>query len=206
MFKRIIENRGNEFQDFIVKMAYFAEIKEWDNHAHLERIRKYCYILASGLGLLPNDIDIISLASQLHDVGKALLPEDLMRRNGNFEESEWKTVERHTIEGALMLQGTSSPILEMAKTIAFTHHERWDGSGYPEKMIKEEIPICGRIVGLVDVFDALTSMRNYKVAMDENAALKMITQSSGTLFDPRVVTIFENKFIEIARVKNSLVK
>jgi putative two-component system response regulator len=206
MFKRQNENRSNEIQDFISRMAYIAEIKEWDNRTHLERIRRFSYIVASGMGLLPNEAEILSLASQLHDVGKVLMPDTLLTRKGNFQNSEWKTIEKHTIDGALLLQGSASPILEMGKVIAFTHHERWDGSGYPEKMKKEDIPISGRIVGLVDVFDALTSKRDYKDVMDDNAALKIILQAGGVLFDPKVAAAFEMKFNEIVKVKNTLLE
>jgi putative two-component system response regulator len=202
MFKRQAENRNKAVLEYCIKMAYIAEIKEWDNRQHLDRIRRYSQILANGFGLTPGETEIISTACILHDIGKTTLPEDLLKRTGNYDPSEWKVIERHTIEGALLLQGSSSPVLQAAEIITFTHHERWDGSGYPEKLKKEEIPISGRICALADVFDALTSKRSYKGTVEDAEALKLIVQSSGVLFDPKLVRVFESKYDEILNAKN----
>lgn len=199
MFRSFSESSTKETIDLIVRIAYIAELKEWDNRAHLERIRRYTYAIVSELGMTQQDVDVITIASMLHDVGKSQLPEALLGKTGNFEKEEWAVVEAHTTFGATILGGSSSPILQTAELIALTHHERWDGSGYPRKLKKEEIPMTGRIIAVVDVFDALTTPRPYKQPVTHANGLKVIQEASGTLFDPLVVQIFSEKFNDIMR-------
>ncbi len=202
MFRSYTESSSKELSDFIVRMAYMAEIKEWDNRPHLGRIRRYAYAVAAGLEMTQAEIEAISLASQLHDIGKSQLPEKLLGKTGQFDRAEWKITEEHTLHGARILAGSVSPLLQMAEIIALTHHERWDGSGYPRGLKGEEIPLTGRIVALVDVYDALTTPRPYKEPLDNIEGLQIIQQASGTLFDPQLVSIFTRKFAEILRAKS----
>lgn len=190
---------NKDLLDLILRAAYLAEIKEWDNRAHLERIRKYTFSIASGTELALQDAEAIAVASMLHDFGKGQMPEALLSKPGHFEQHEWQTVEAHTLNGALILSGSTSHILQIAETIALTHHERWDGSGYPHGLKGEEIPLPGRIVALADVFDALTTPRLYKSPVDTQTGLQMVQQASGTLFDPYIVKIFTSKFQDIIR-------
>ncbi len=179
--------------DHLVLTAYIAELAEWDNHAHLERIRRYTHMLATGAGLRHNAATLISFSSILHDVGKIALPESILKKTGNFEPAEYKIAEHHTVEGARLLSGSGSAILQTGEIIARTHHERWDGSGYPQGLEGEAIPISGRIVALADVFDALMTERPYKTHMPPEAASELIKGSSGTLFDPKLVAIFVDR-------------
>ena len=205
MFKFLsTESRPSELLDYIVRMGYIAELNEWDNRPHIERIRRYCYILASGLDIAQRDVEIMSIASQLHDVGKIAIPVELLTRKGDYTRQEWAVMEKHTSEGAQILKGSSSPVLQIAETIALSHHERWDGSGYPQGLKGDKIPMSGRICALADVFDALTSNRVYKNAIDDIDALSLIRKSSGTLFDPRLIKIFDAKMDEILKTKNAL--
>lgn len=206
MFENFSKSRTREFLDSILRMAYLAEVKEWDNRIHIERIRRYCSILGGSLGMTAYENDIISNACQLHDVGKSLMPDELLSRAGNYEQHEWKIIEMHTFNGAKVLENSHSPTLHVGASIALTHHERWDGSGYPNRLKNEEIPIGGRICAVADVFDALTTKRSYKKTISVNEALAMITDSSGKLFDPAVVNAFKNRFDEICRVKQALVE
>ncbi len=203
MFDLLPAKNQKDIQDFIITMAYIAEYKEWDNRPHLERIRRYCTILGSGVGISRSDNEIISTASQLHDVGKITIPEELLKKQGQYTDSEWILIERHTTEGSAILQNSSHPILLTGSTIALTHHERWDGSGYPNKLSGESIPLAGRICALADVFDALTTPRAYKDTIDSNQAFALIRDASGVLFDPKLVRVFEQKFDEINKVRQS---
>jgi putative two-component system response regulator len=203
MFRLQTDNQYQDFIDYITRMAYIAELKEWDNRLHLERIRKYCGIIGSGLDLSRQEVDLVSAAAVLHDIGKISIPEELLKRTGNIESFEWEVIENHTIEGAKILSGSSSPILQTAESIALTHHERWDGTGYPQRLRGENIPVSGRILALADVFDALTTRRSYKEELDDLEALRLIVQSSGSLFDPRLVRVFEYRFDDIIKAKKS---
>ena len=203
MFKSRSELKNQELNESFVRLAYIAEIKEWDNRLHLERVRRYCQILAQAAGLTSNEASILGLASQLHDVGKVEIPDELLQRTGNYQPEEWTILEKHTLDGAKILDRSSSPIFQTASTIALTHHERWDGSGYPRKLKGEEIPISGRICAIADVFDALTTLRSYKNVISDEEARKMIVQSAGTLFDPHLVDLFDQKFSEIVAIKTS---
>ncbi|MEN6571702.1 MAG: HD domain-containing phosphohydrolase [Anaerolineaceae bacterium] len=204
MFRSRSDSRNQELNESLVRLAYIAEIKEWDNRLHLERIRGYCQILAQAAGLTGQEAFLLGLASQLHDIGKVEVPDELLKRTGNYNADEWQLLEKHTLNGAKILDHSSSAVLQTASAIALTHHERWDGSGYPRGLKGEEIPISGRICAIADVFDALTTHRSYKELISDESAFEMIQQSSGTLFDPALVAYFTAKFSEILAVKNSI--
>jgi putative two-component system response regulator len=136
----------------------------------------------------------------LHDIGKIALPASLLQKTTDLEPAEYKLAEQHTVEGARFLSGSGSPILQAAEVIARTHHERWDGSGYPEGLRGAAMPLSGRIVALADVFDALTTRRSYKTAIKPEAAIELINSSSGTLFDPTLVSILVEKFEDFKSV------
>jgi len=204
MFKNIFEFDQQEIQDHITLTAYIAEIKEWDNRSHLERIRRYTTLLATNLNLPSNETKLFSIAAQLHDVGKILIPDTILKKTDNLEPHEYEIAERHTLEGAKLLRGSNSVILQTAEIIALTHHERWDGSGYPRGLKGEEIPLSGRICALADVFDALTTKRPYKSEVTPFKALELIKDASGTLFDPTLVKIFEGHFDDVLSIKRNV--
>jgi len=203
MFKTTSDSVSKETLDFIFRMAYIAELKEWDNRQHLERIRRYSYIIANGLDLSQRETETTSIASLLHDVGKINIPDELLRKKGEYEGFEWELIEKHTVEGATILQGSPSLILKTAEIIALSHHERWDGSGYPRGLKGNEIPLSGRIYAVADVFDALTTPRLYKAAIDVSRGINMILDASSKLFDPLVVKAFEQKIGEIQKIKEA---
>ncbi len=204
MFKNIFDFNQQDLQDHIVLTAYIAEIKEWDNRAHLERIRRYTALLANGMKLPENEIRLFSTASQLHDIGKISIPESILKKTDNLDEREWEISERHTLEGAKLMRSSSSVILKTAEIIALTHHERWDGSGYPRGLQGNQIPLSGRICALADVFDALTTPRPYKKEMSPLDALKLLKEASGTLFDPDLVKVFEDHFDEVINILHAV--
>ena len=204
MFRNILDTNLQDIQDHILLAAHIAEIKEWDNRAHLERIRRYVYLLANGLGLSQGEARLFSIASQLHDIGKITIPDSILKKTDNLEPHEWEIAEIHTIEGARLLRGSASVFLQTGEMIALTHHERWDGSGYPNGLSSEEIPISGRITALVDVFDALTTKRPYKKKVSTAEAYKLIIESSGVLFDPDIVEVFKSNWEEILTINKSI--
>jgi putative two-component system response regulator len=203
MFKTTNDSISKETLDFVSRMAYIAELKEWDNRQHLERVRRYSYIIANGLDLSQRETETISVACLLHDVGKINIPDELLRKKGQYEGFEWELIEKHTVEGATILQGSPSIVLKTAEIIALSHHERWDGSGYPRGIKGNEIPLSGRIYAVADVFDALTTPRIYKAAIDVSRGINMILDASGKLFDPLVVKAFDQKIGEIQKIKET---
>jgi putative two-component system response regulator len=203
MFGDFSHKSNIEQLDNATRLAYISEIREWDNRAHLERIRKYCFILGEAIDLSYDENLAISLASILHDVGKVILPDQLIIRSANFTENEKQLSEHHTIAGAHLLESSTSQILLLGSTIALTHHERWDGSGYPNKLIGENIPLAGRICALADVFDALTTYTSYKPAVSPSDALNMLTSTSQPIFDPLLLKIMVINFNEIIKIYNS---
>lgn len=198
-----IDKTSQEIRESFFKFAQLAEIQEWDNHNHLERISQYTYTLAIAMELTNEEAAVISIASLLHDVGKSFTPLALLMSRGDIQPGDWQIIERHTLQGAEILDSKTSLFLHTASVIALTHHERWDGTGYPQHLKGNQIPISGRICAIADVFDALTTPRIYKDVIGEVEAMRLITQNSGILFDPVVVAAFEKVFPEIRKIKNN---
>jgi putative two-component system response regulator len=151
-------------------------------------------MLARELGLPDAEVELIEQAAPLHDLGKITIPDALLLKPGRLTSGEYEQIKEHSIAGASILAGSKSAVLQLARDIALTHHEWWDGSGYPSGLRGEEIPLAGRIVGIVDVFDALTHDRPYKPPWAYAEALAEIHRLSGTQFDPRIVGAFMRVF------------
>lgn len=193
-----------ESNESILLAAYAAEMREWDNRNHLKRIRDYAFTLCTALEIPRAEAEMTAVACQLHDIGKAVTPDELLKRQGQYLEEEWKIMERHTLDGEAMLRDSASPLLRMAASIALMHHERWDGSGYPNGLSGEQIPLTARICALADVFDALTTARSYKQQpMDDENAFDLLQRSAGSLFDPRIIQAFVAIYPDLLRIKNS---
>lgn len=201
MLKTTPTTINKEALDLARRMALMAQFREAGIENHLERIRGYCYVIAHGLELSTPEVELISQASQLHDVGYVGVPDAVLAKSGQLTAYEWELVKRHPAIGAELLSGSNSPILQAGELIALTHHERWDGSGYPQALQGEEIPLGGRICALADVFDALTTKRSYKQEIPVEEALQLLVDASGQLFDPKLVKIFRDGFDEILRVR-----
>jgi putative two-component system response regulator len=199
----------------IFAMARLAESRDPETGAHLERVRSYCQILAQHLGgleryrqeITPEYARLIYLTRPLHDIGKVGIPDSVLLKPGRLSDREFDVMKTHTTIGAQTLDAAlrefpGVKFLEMGRDIASTHHERFDGQGYPAALAGENIPLCGRIVALADVYDALTSKRVYKAAFTHDNAVSMITAERGTQFDPDIIEAFihnEAKFAEIRR-------
>ena len=195
-----------EMADAVKRLAYIAEYREAGNRSHLERIRGYTMLLGRGMGLSQNEMQIISTACQLHDIGKIGLPESLLQQQGKYSDADMIKIQRHTNIGADLLSNSPSPLLQAGETIALRHHERWDGSGYPNGLKGEEIPLSARLCAVADVFDALTTPRSYKKEISVEDAWRLISGASGLLFDPQIVQVFIDEFAGIIKIRNSALK
>jgi putative two-component system response regulator len=195
---------NKELLDATWRMAYMAEFREGGNLSHLERIKGYTQVLARGLGLSQNEVQIISFASQLHDIGKIGLPEGLLLQQGQYSVADLEKIKQHTTIGAEILNNSPSPLLQTGESIALNHHERWDGSGYPSGIKGEDIPLSARLCAIADVFDALTTPRPYKRAISVEDASKLILGASETLFDPQLVQVFKDEFQALLKLKKSV--
>jgi putative two-component system response regulator len=156
------------------------------------------------LGLTQNEVQLLSTACQLHDIGKIGLAESLLLQQGRYSENEQQKIKRHTVIGAEILSNSISPLLQAGETIALSHHERWDGSGYPNGLVGEQIPLSARLCALADVFDALTTPRPYKKEITVDDASRLIIGASGSLFDPQIVQVFIDEFGSILKIKKSI--
>lgn len=205
---------GLETRDMaIFALAKLAESRDPETGHHLERVQLYSRILAQHMGRLPkfrDQIDpeyvrLIYQTSPLHDIGKVAIPDCVLRKPGRFSDAEFAIMKTHAQAGAETLDAAlerfpEARFLQVAREIAATHHERWDGTGYPRGLKEEEIPLCGRIVALADVYDALTSRRCYKEPYAHSIARSIIVGDAGKHFDPDVVEAFiqvEDDFVSV---------
>jgi putative two-component system response regulator len=201
----------------IFAMAKLAESRDPETGAHLERVRGYCRVLTQQLASLDKFTDqinseyirLIYQTSPLHDIGKVGIPDSVLLKPGRLSDREFEIMKEHTTIGAQTLnaalqQFPGIDFLEMARDIALTHHERWDGSGYPRKLAGEQIPLCGRIMALADVYDALTSKRVYKAAYGHEIARAIIVDEIGRQFDPDVVQAFSGSEADFIALRNKL--
>ncbi|MCX7834437.1 MAG: response regulator [bacterium] len=194
------------YLDTIKTLALSAEFYDKTTAAHIRRMSMYSELLARKLGLPDKDIQIITHASALHDIGKIATPHSILTKTGTLTEDEWKIMQKHTIAGYEMLNHSLSDYLQVGSQIALTHHEKWDGSGYPHKLQGSEIPIWGRICAIADVFDALTSVRPYKRAFSNEEALQLIEQQSGKHFDPQLVKVLLSVQKELSQIQEKTLK
>jgi len=179
------------YLDIIFRLAMAAECREPDIKGHLSRISRYSEILARKLKLPSQQIENIRYASPMHDVGKIGIPDSILLKPGKLSTEEYEEMKKHSEYGANILAHSDVPILRLSEQIALTHHEHYDGNGYPNGIKGEEIPLAGRIVALADVYDALSSQRHYKKRWKPDDVVRYIKQRSGCQFDPEVVIAFE---------------
>jgi HD-GYP domain-containing protein (c-di-GMP phosphodiesterase class II) len=172
--------------EVVLRLARAAELHDDDTGEHIDRMSRMCGEVARELGLSATRAETIRYAAVLHDVGKIGVPDDILRKPARLTAAEMTTMRRHVIEGAELLEGSPSPVLQVAEIIVDTHHERWDGTGYPHGLTGTEIPLEGRIAAVCDVFDALTHERPYKPAWSVERACEEIARLRGTHFDPEV--------------------
>ncbi|XID94763.1 HD domain-containing phosphohydrolase [Paenibacillaceae bacterium WGS1546] len=197
-----VRKRTHELQvakDEIMKLlGRAAEYRDDMTGLHTQRVGWLSGLIAERLGLEPHRVDMIRQAAPLHDIGKIGIPDDILLKPGRFEPHEFEKMKAHTLIGANMLGDSYFPLLQLAGVIARSHHEKWDGTGYPEGLAGEDIPIEARIVALADFYDALTHERPYKKAWMPEETLGEIARQRGAHFDPRIV----DAFVELYREHN----
>lgn len=197
----ILRSRLREMQlDTVYRLTHAAEMCDEGMHDHIRRMSRTSGILARTLGIHARQAELIENASPMHDIGKLGIPEAILRKPRQLAQEERRIIETHARIGADILRGSSNEILHTARNLALTHHERWDGLGYPQRLRGGQIPLAGRIVSLADVFDALVSPRCYKPAYSLPVAIGLVQQQRGRQFDPEVVDAFFNSLREILAV------
>jgi putative two-component system response regulator len=189
--------------DTIHRLAIAAEYKDEDTASHIRRMSGYCAVLAGALNLPPGEVEMVRDASPMHDVGKMGVPDGILLKKGKLDAEEWAVMKKHTVMGSRILSGSNSDLLVAGEVFALSHHEKWDGNGYPEGAKGEDIPLQGRICAVADVFDALTTKRPYKEAMPNDQAFGILHEGRGSHFDPRLIDLFFDNLEAILAVQRA---
>jgi response regulator RpfG family c-di-GMP phosphodiesterase len=176
--------------DTIFRLGVAAEYRDKETANHIKRMSEYSTLIAEGLGWGEEEVNMLLRSSLMHDVGKLGIPDGILQKPGRLTPEERHFMEYHTIIGGNILKGSNAMILRQSRTVALTHHEKFDGTGYPRHLKGEEIPIEGRITILADVFDALSSKRVYKEAMQEKEVLRILHEGRGSHYDPKILDVF----------------
>lgn len=184
----------------IFRLARAAEYKDEDTGNHIISMSRISALLAERLGLNSTVVERILYASPMHDIGKIGIPDRILTKNGPLNDEEWALMRMHTVFGGQILEGSDIGFLRLGEVIALTHHEKWDGSGYPHGLSGPQIPLAGRIVAVADVFDALMSKRPYKPPLTIDQTVDIIRSGRGTHFDPAVVDVFIKALPDILKV------
>lgn len=186
----------------IHRLGRAAEFKDNETGYHVLRMSHYARLIGEAIGMSPDEADLLFHAAPMHDLGKIGIPDHILLKPGKLDEAEWNIMRQHPVMGAEILGQHPSALLQAARTVALTHHEKWDGSGYPDGLRGEEIPLFGRIVAIADVFDALTSSRPYKTAWSVEAAMAMIEEGSARHFDPALIPAFKSVLPAVLEIKS----
>ncbi|MCZ8514416.1 response regulator [Paenibacillus filicis] len=192
--ERRVRERTKELEqaklEILQLLGRTSEYRDDETGQHTQRVAQLAGKIAYALGFPQHEADLIQQASPLHDIGKIGISDGILLKPGKFTPEEFEQMKMHTKIGANILEGSLFPVLHLARTIALSHHEKWDGTGYPNGLSGEDIPLAGRIVAIADFFDALTHERPYKRAWTREEAVAEIQKQNGVHFDPRVVDAF----------------
>ena len=184
----------------IFRLARAAEYKDEDTGNHIISMSRISALLAERIGLNSVVVERILYASPMHDIGKIGIPDRILTKNGPLNDDEWAIMRMHTVFGGQILEGSNIGFLRLGEVIALTHHEKWDGSGYPNGLVGNKIPLAGRIVAVADVFDALMSKRPYKPPLTFEQTVDIIKAGKGSHFDPAVVEVFLNNLADVIKL------
>jgi len=191
-------------KEVIFTMGAIGESRSKETGNHVKRVAEYSYLLAKYYGLSPKECEMLKQASPMHDIGKVAIPDAILNKPGRFDADERAIMETHAQLGYDMLKHSNRPLLKMASIVAYEHHEKYNGTGYPNKTKGEDIHIYGRITALADVFDALGSARIYKEAWDDERIFKMFKEERGEHFDPKLVDIFFDNLDSFLKIRDTL--
>ncbi|HOJ49474.1 MAG TPA: HD domain-containing phosphohydrolase [Spirochaetota bacterium] len=180
----------NSYLEAIERLAIASEFRDLETSAHVKRISEYSAVFGELLGFDRERIINLKYASQMHDIGKIGIPDRILQKPGPLTVDERKIMEKHTIIGYKIFEGATSDVMKLSAIIALTHHEKWDGTGYPNGLKGKDIPIEGRVVAIADVFDALVSKRVYKPAFDISKVISIMKEEKGKHFDPELLNLF----------------
>jgi putative two-component system response regulator len=190
--------------DTIRRLVLAAELKDDDTARHIVRLSRYSAVLAKALRMSPAEAEVLGHAVTMHDVGKIGIPDAILFKRGALTPEEQKVMQSHTLIGSRILVDSSSELMQQGHIVALTHHERWDGTGYPHGLRGEEIPLSGRICAVLDVFDALTTTRPYRPALPLAEAIDLMRRDRSRHFDPRVLDLFLAHLDEVVEVHQRL--
>jgi putative two-component system response regulator len=209
--KRVLMGKVREYQqelhdarlEALTRLSLAAELRDNETGRHNSRVARMSQLMAEAIGCSPSTVEALGPAAALHDIGKIGIPDSILLKPGKLSPDEFEVMMTHTTIGGVILSGSDSPLLRMAADVARTHHENWDGSGYPSGLKRIAIPLVGRIVAVADVFDALTHARPYKPAWSRLDALQEIRRQSGLKFDPRIAHVFR-RIVEAGFLKTNM--
>ena len=191
-------------EEITLRLLSATEYRDEETGAHVKRIGLYAWQIAQQLGWRGRKLEDIRLAAPMHDIGKVVVPDGILRKPGKLTAEEFEIVKRHTVVGVKILAGANSPLLRMAEEIAMSHHEKWDGSGYPEGLAGEAIPLNARIVAVADVYDAMTHDRVYRPAIPEAQTLELMREERGKHFDPAVFDAFMEVLSQFRKIREEM--
>jgi putative two-component system response regulator len=192
--------------DTIRRLVLAAELRDADTARHILRLSRYSAVLAKALRMSPGETEVLGHAVTMHDVGKIGIPDAILLKRGPLTAEERAVMESHTLIGGRILAESASELMQQGHVVALSHHERWDGSGYPRRLRGEQIPLSGRICAVVDVFDAMTTERPYRVAFPWEEAIAEMREGRGRHFDPRLLDLFMDNLDEVLEVRQRLVQ
>lgn len=202
----MVEQRTIELKkaqlEIVYRLTRAAEFRDKWTGLHINKISRYCAVIGRGIGLSSHKNTLLFQTAPMHDIGKIGISDQILLKPSRLTTNEFKLMQTHSRIGAQLLSGYDSELLRVAKNIALTHHEKWDGSGYPRGMRGKDIPLAGRITAICDVFDALTSSRPYKRPWSFKQAVTEIKNGAGSHFDPRLIKVFIDRVPQIKEIYN----
>jgi two-component system response regulator RpfG len=205
LLEHMVEDATREVRErekeTLLRLARAGEFRDEETGFHLIRMSRYSRLIASAIGLERDEAETVELAAPLHDIGKIGIPDQILLKPEKLDDTEWQVMRRHPVIGHEILKGSASKYVRMGALIALGHHEKYDGSGYPNGLVGDHIPLCARIVAVADVYDALTSPRPYKPAWTSAKAYEYLASQRGKHFDPSLVDAFASMKREVQEVQ-----
>jgi two-component system response regulator RpfG len=206
LLEHMVEDATREVRErekeTLLRLARAGEFRDEETGYHLIRMSRYSRLIANALSLGEDEAETVELSAPLHDIGKIGIPDQILLKPAKLDEPEWGVMRRHPVIGHEILKGSASKYVRMGALIALGHHEKYDGSGYPNGLVGDHIPLCARIVAIADVYDALTSVRPYKSAWASERAFEYVATQAGRHFDPRLADAFAGMSKEVQRIQN----